>query len=208
VADTGPGFPPSIRSRIFEPFFTTKPVGQGTGLGLSICHRIAESHGGTIRLAERQGFGAVIRIELPAGAPPPTTRESPRAEPGTPLPGMKILIVDDEPEVAELLSDLLSRDGHQVDTADNGEVALRKLEGRVYDLILSDVRMPQLDGPSLLHEVKSHHPELSKRIIFITGDALSDHAQEFLRRTTLPTVGKPFTVEELRRALQVALSDA
>ena len=112
VADNGPGVPPAIRSRIFEPFFTTKPVGMGTGIGLSVCHGVVTAHGGTITVDDAPGGGAVFEIRLPAT----TTVEA--AVPAGPAPnligaGGRVLVVDDEPAVAELLSDILRQRAFQ-----------------------------------------------------------------------------------------------
>jgi anti-sigma regulatory factor (Ser/Thr protein kinase) len=148
VADTGPGIPPPIRQRIFEPFFTTKPPGHGTGLGLSLCQGIVEQHRGTIEVESPPGRGAVFRIELPVEAPPAESEAAAEAE-LPPIEGRTILLVDDEPDVAALLADLLAEDHHQVDVAHHGAAALGRLTRRAYDLILSDLRMPELDGPGL-----------------------------------------------------------
>jgi signal transduction histidine kinase len=208
VADTGPGIPPSIQGRIFEPFFTTKPPGQGTGLGLSLCHGLIEGHGGAIRVeSQPQGRGAVFVVELPVQAPPTAGPERTTPEPTTaPIQKKTILIVDDEPEVAGVLADMLSADGHQVETAENGAVALDKLRGRddAYDLILCDLRMPDLDGPGLYQELERRDPRLCRRIVFLTGDVLSPRITEFLERTGAASLGKPFALEEVRRVVQSA----
>jgi PAS domain S-box-containing protein len=199
VADTGPGIPPELKGRIFEPFFTTKPPGQGTGLGLPLCQGIIEGHGGTIRVESTPGEGALFLVELPiaaapadaAGVRPPDTLASPQ--------GQAILIVDDEPGVSEVLAELLMIDGHQVDTVSNGAAALRRLEERSYDLILSDLRMPELDGPGLYRELERRHPALCQRLVFLTGDVMTPETQAFLAGTAVPAVRKPFSLDEVRR---------
>ncbi len=201
VADTGPGVPPEIQARIFEPFFTTKAVGEGTGLGLSLCRRIIEGQGGTIRLESPPGQGAIFRIELPTDArlaPEPEVR----AAEAPPIKGKTILVVDDEPAILKLLTTLLSADGHQVETAPNGAVALEKLRDRTYDLILSDIKMPELDGPGLYREVERRHPGLRQRIVFITGDALGAQTKAFLAETGAPYLNKPLLLEEIRRLVE------
>lgn len=202
VADTGPGIPPEIESRIFEPFFTTKPPGQGTGLGLSLCHGIVEGHGGTIQVESEPGQGAVFLVELPVEEPPLARTGVRVAEELPPIRGKAILIVDDEPEVGSVLGDLLSADGHQVEIAANGALALEKLQERAYDLILSDIKMPELDGPGLYREVERYDPSLLRRVVFITGDALSPETLEFFERTGAPSLHKPFDVLEVRRVVQ------
>jgi signal transduction histidine kinase len=206
VADTGPGIPPAIQSRLFEPFFTTKPPGQGTGLGLALCHGIVEDHQGSIRVESHPGQGAVFRIELPVELRPTARQEAPTTESPPPVRGKRILVVDDEPEITVMLADMLAVDGHQVETAANGAMALAKLRERAYDLILSDLRMPELDGPGLWRELERHDPGLQRRVIFLTGDTLSQEITEFLRKTRVPTVSKPFSQEEVRRAVRRVLA--
>jgi signal transduction histidine kinase/CheY-like chemotaxis protein len=205
VADTGPGVPLALQQRIFEPFFTTKPPGVGTGLGLSLCHGIVIAHGGTIRVESRPGAGAIFVVHLPItmarGAIPVVCT----LEPLSALAGKKILVVDDEPEIADLLREILSVDGHQVEIAAHGVIALEKLREQTYDLIMSDLRMPRLDGPGLYRELEQHYPELCRGLIGITGDMLSLELQAFLERTAVPTVSKPFSWEEVRRVVQQVL---
>jgi len=200
VADTGPGIPAELRSKIFDPFFTTKAPGQGTGLGLSLCRGIVERHGGTIRVESVPGRGATFRVELPLGEPPTRAAAAPGAAAARAAP-CAVLVVDDEPDVAELLVEMLSQDGHRVDTAANGLAALEKLGGRSYDVVFCDVRMPDLDGPALYRRVEESRPELVRRWIFLTGDVLGPETADFLERTNAMTLTKPFTVDDLRRAL-------
>lgn len=206
VADTGPGIPREIQLRVFDPFFTTKPLGQGTGLGLSLCHGIVENHGGTIRVKSQPGKGAVFTITLPvqhspAGSPPVQAfAELP------PVRGKAILVVDDEVEVAACLEEALALDGHRVDTAADGVSALEKLRERTYDLILTDLRMPGLDGPGLYREVQRRHPELSRRFVFLTGDALSPDTQRFLELVRAPVLNKPFALRDLREVIRQAFA--
>ncbi len=205
VADTGPGIPLEIWSRIFEPFFTTKPPGQGTGLGLSLCDRIIEGHGGTIRAESTPGEGAVFRVELPVENAPELQKETQVAEGLPPASGKIILVVDDEPAICKMLTEILAAEGHQVETAATGAVALSKLRERAYDLILSDIKMPELDGRSLYRELARDYPELSRRVIFITGDTLNPATMTFLEQTGAPSLDKPFLLHEVRRVVQQAL---
>ncbi len=203
VADTGPGIPADIQRRIFEPFFTTKPPGQGTGLGLSLCRGLVESHGGSLEVRSEAGQGAAFRMVLPVTTP---ERGGPAAAPAdggrTAVPGKSILVVEDEHEVAEALADLLIFEGHGVETAPNGVVALDKLATRPYDVIMSDVRMPELDGPGLYRALEQRRPELCRRVIFVTGDELTPETRDFLEQVKARTVGKPFELEQIRRAIQ------
>jgi len=122
-----------------------------------------------------------------------------------PARGASILIVDDEPEVASLLAEILADDAHRVETAYNGLAALDKLRDGAYDLIISDLRMPHLDGPGLYREVARHHPQMIRRMIFVTGDTLGPESAEFLRRSAAPTFGKPFEPDDVRRVIEHVL---
>jgi signal transduction histidine kinase/ActR/RegA family two-component response regulator len=201
VSDTGPGIPSEIQRRIFEPFFTTKPPGQGTGLGLSLCQGIVENHGGSIRVESRPGHGATFIVELPVRARPAGVPQAPSAEALPPTPGKAILVVDDEPEVADVLAEMLVADGHRVTRAANGALALDALRRGTCDVILSDIRMPVLDGPGLYRELERQYPQLVRRFAFVTGDTLTPETREFLDRTGAPSLTKPFNAEEVRRAV-------
>jgi PAS domain S-box-containing protein len=207
VADTGPGIPPALQARIFEPFFTTKPPGVGTGLGLPLCRGIIEGHGGTISMQSQPGQGTVFQVELPVDMVPMTEPEAQAAEmvPSSPKEEKAILVVDDELGIASALAYLLRRSGYHVDVATNGRLALERLSGRDYDLILCDLRMPELDGPGLYREIARHRPHLVPRMIFLTGDTLSPEAREFLERAGGLRLNKPFRAAEVRRLVQQAL---
>jgi len=205
VGDTGPGIPPEILGRIFEPFFTTKPMGQGTGLGLPLCQGIVEGHGGTLRVDSKPGEGAVITIELPVVAAPAGDAKEAAVVARALPPGSRILVVDDEPDVAGVLTDLLKAEHEQVETASDGRAALERLEQAEYDLILCDVRMPGLDGPDLYRSLSLTHPELLSRFVFLTGDTLNPESREFVQQTGAPCLSKPFDFDEVYRVIGRAL---
>src|SRR6266849_434305 len=202
VADTGPGIPEDVQRRIFEPFFTTKPVGQGTGLGLSLCQGIVERHGGAIRVASRPDHGASFFVELPIDLRQPERVETAKAGLPSPISERTVLIVDDDRDVAETLSDVLRLDGHHAEIVASGTVALEKLRDRRYDLILSDVRMPELDGPRFYAQLERRHPTFLRRVAFLTGDTLSPETRAFLDQTHHPTTPNPPTLELVPQALQ------
>ena len=197
VSDNGNGVPEAVASRIFEPFFTTKEVGHGTGLGLAITHRIVEAHGGSIALEETPGGGATFVLQFPAHSMPARRRTDGAATAFG--PALSVLVVDDEPEVAEIVSDVLTEAGHRVAIATSGRAAMEKLVYRRYDVVLSDVRMPDLDGPALYDLLEDRYPELRDRVAFITGDTMSTAIRRFLDRCGRPYLEKPVVPADLRR---------
>jgi signal transduction histidine kinase len=205
VSDTGPGIPAEIHTKIFEPFYTTKPPGQGTGLGLSLCRGLVEEHGGAITVQSAPGRGATFRIMLPVVPGPAGTDRSSAAETARPIGAKTILVVDDERELAEVLVEALGREGHRVEIACHGEDALRRLEQHRYDLVVSDTKMPVMDGLELYRELTRRFPALSKRIIFVTGDVLDAEKRRFLESCGAPFLAKPFDLGEIRRVVRGVL---
>jgi PAS domain S-box-containing protein len=207
VRDTGPGMPPEILGKIFDPFFTTKPRGAGTGLGLAVVHGIVQSHGGTVSVESAPGRGTVFHIDLPAAegaaAPPRPPAERPPAGKG------RVLVVDDESGLVEIACRMLEKLGYTPQGFTSSREALaavRALPER-FDLILSDITMPELTGRQLLAAVKSIRPRLP--VLLCTG-----YAEEALDASQLVAAGasgvllKPFTFEELARGLQAAMNGA
>ena len=119
-----------------------------------------------------------------------------------------ILVVDDEPGIVRALEYFLQRDGHTVETAANGCLALAKCQDQDYDLILCDLRMPALDGPGLYQELQRHHPHLCARMVFLTGDTLSSAVQAFLEDAGVPRLTKPFNAAMVRQVIQSLCTDA
>ena len=194
VFDNGPGIPENIRARIFEPFFTTKTVGEGTGIGLAFCHRIIDTHGGQISVSEAAGGGAHFTIRLAvADAADATATEAAEIS----MTAGRALVIDDEEDVADLIAQILKRDGFDVLTVHSAEAALRHLPGQ-FDVILSDVNMPGLSGRDFLAEIQDRWPEMEDRIGFVTGDTMSPGAEQFLRSAKRPYLEKPVTPADLR----------
>ncbi|WP_298828731.1 PAS domain-containing sensor histidine kinase [uncultured Piscinibacter sp.] len=191
VADTGPGVPPALHERIFEPFFTTKPEGIGTGLGLAVSRSLVREHGGQLGL-EISAAGAVFRMSLPISGRPGEVTE-PGALAGAEGAGpARVLVVDDEAEIAELMRAMLESAGFEVATAESGAVALELLEEARFDAIVCDLRMPDMDGTALWREVNERQPSLARRLLFVTGDMLSPGAEAFLAESGCGSLDKPF----------------
>ena len=210
VTDTGPGIPDAVRHRIFEPFFTTKrqSSGGGTGIGLSFSQGIVEAHGGTISV-EASRRGAHFRIELPAAAGEAlivTPREAIAIIPDVVPVRKRCLIVEDEADVAETLRELVEREGFEVSVAGDGAEALFMLDRGEYDILLSDLRMPSLNGPELYARLIETKPDLVRHMGFVTGDTMGDSMGEFARSSNRPVLEKPFTKAGVR-AMLASLAD-
>lgn len=206
-ADTGPGIPKEIVSRIFEPFFTTKEVGSGTGIGLSFCHRIVTTHNGTIRVSAPANGGTAFFISLPVSSRGSTATASEEVDTGT-HGGTSVLVVDDEPEVGELIAEILSRDGYVTTTVNSGPEALRNLSENRYSVILSDLKMPDMGGPKLFEHISADHPDQARRLGFITGDTMSPTARAFLDESGRPFLEKPIKPDELRKLVSGILEQS
>ncbi|MDB6029054.1 MAG: Multi-sensor hybrid histidine kinase, partial [Verrucomicrobiales bacterium] len=210
LEDNGPGVPIELESKIFEPFFTTKPVGTGTGLGLSIAHSIMTDHQGRIFYQKSSIGGAGFVLEFPlirvAGAQSGATTEivrrpavAPKARPA------KILILDDEQTIAELLSEMLNMLGHNPVVALHPNQALELIEVHEFDVILSDFRMPVMNGQQFHQRVAQNREALARKIIFLTGDIVNDETRSFLEAAGNPHLAKPFQLSDLERVIKETL---
>jgi signal transduction histidine kinase/ActR/RegA family two-component response regulator len=202
VEDDGPGIPPEDAQRIFEPFFTTKPAGEGTGLGLSICQGIVKEHGGRLTLVPTQRRGAVFQVELPAGAAPATIVPPPAA---APVRRLRILVVDDEPHIQHYMRATLEAWGHTVTVAANGKAGLDHALWEPFDVIICDLRMPELGGREMFERLSAERPDAAARVVFSTGDTVRGDTLAFLESMQRPYLRKPFTLVELRAALADAV---
>jgi GAF domain-containing protein len=198
VSDTGSGIEPEVIPRLFEPFFTTKPVGEGTGLGLSISYGIVKAHGGRIWAESPPGTGATFVVELPAHSP-----SSARTEAGPPpladRPRGRVLVIDDEAEVADTLRLLFEELHQEVTVAIGGERGWDVLTGpgAAYDLITLDLKMPGLSGPTLWRRLLAARSPMVNRIAFVTGDTVDPDTQRFLKDSGRPVLTKPFEFVDL-----------
>jgi anti-sigma regulatory factor (Ser/Thr protein kinase) len=179
VQDNGPGVPEDLVERIFEPFFTTKPVGSGIGLGLSIGHSVLSDHGGQFGYENAPEGGARFIMEFPLLETEQQVieEEPPAADPdriaSPEAPSAQVLVLDDEKSVAELLGEILETLGHRATIACSGEEALELLSQTDFDVILSDFRMPNMNGREFYESAVWRRPELAPRIIFLTGDVIN-----------------------------------
>ncbi|WP_457420543.1 PAS domain S-box protein [Roseateles sp. P5_E7] len=196
VRDNGPGIAPELRERVFEPFFTTKSEGVGTGLGLAVSRSIARDHGGELTVQD-EGDGACFCLQMPVSGEPETTETEPVPLAAADEISARLLVVDDEPEIAELIGEMLAGAGYEVMTAESGAVALAMLAEARFDAIISDLHMPELDGAGLWREVKRTQPALARRMLFVTGDTLSPTARQFLDEARCDRLNKPFAKAEL-----------
>ena len=206
VRDNGPGIPNSIRARIFEPFFTTKDVGEGTGIGLAFCHRIILSHGGQIRVDQSDHTGTCFRITLPAARGRPSeTNELVGSISAT--ANLRALVADDESEVGELNAEILKREGFDVDVVSSGEEAISRLQTTTYDIFLSDLNMPGVDGRQIYEALMTRFPEMLKRTAYVTGDTMGQSSVDLLMRSGLPYLEKPVSPSELRTLVAKLLAE-
>jgi PAS domain S-box-containing protein len=205
VADTGPGIRKEILGKIFEPFFTTKPPGQGTGLGLSICCNIVEAHRGRMWVESEVGKGTKFFVELPIVSCTEEadliTTAAQELRPDSKASERRLLIVDDEPGILGVLTEVLTSQGYNVDTACNGADAMRQISDGRYDAIISDVRMPGMDGKQLYETLKKNNPQLANRVIFVTGDDVNTDTCAFLEMTGTRWLRKPFNISEIEEVV-------
>jgi len=200
ISDNGPGIPPERRHEIFDPFFTTKEVGKGTGLGLSISYGIIELHGGEILVESEIGIGSTFHVEIPILSPRGFVNVGgPEIQqPLVPPKPMRILVVDDEANIRELVVLLLSMESCTVDLAENGNEAWDKLQSNSYDCIVLDLKMPGMGGEELYRLIKESDSAQASRVIFVTGDIASEETSKFLSDTGNISLSKPFNVNEFR----------
>jgi two-component system cell cycle sensor histidine kinase/response regulator CckA len=205
--DNGPGIKPEVMDKIFDPFFTTREVGQGTGLGLSLCYGIVTEHKGKIYAESQPGKGATFIIELPIVtevAPPkpaePVVKKTQKAGKA------RILVVDDEQVVRDVVNRVLTGEGYKVETVDNAADALKKIESKKYNLILVDIKMPGMNGVELYKRIQKIAKPLVRRVVFITGDIMGADTEKFLSETKVAHIEKPFDAEQLIREVKRTLT--
>lgn len=208
VSDDGPGVPEDVQQKIFDPFFTTKAVGKGTGLGLTVAYAIIQEHGGRIGVASLPEGGAAFTVELPSGGSSVKPRESapppPQEAAGIPV-GTRALVVEDEVALGEAVADALRDAGFEVDRAMDGEEAIAATQGRAYDVIVCDLKMPRVDGMAFFSHLATTAPALTRRLIFVTGDVAGTEAERFLEKSGCRWLAKPFRLKDIVRLAREVL---
>jgi len=201
VEDTGPGIPADSLERIFNPFYTTKSVGHGTGLGLSISLGIISEHGGRIWAENAAGAGARFCIELPVVASDPASSSTPADSQVSSAKNLHILVADDEAAIREALARFLEKAGHTIVMVDSGSKALEAARDGMFDTIFLDIRMPDISGQTVFRQWQSKRPDLAERVVFLTGDIVSEDLFQFLTATGRPFVAKPFDLDVILQSL-------
>jgi len=197
VRDTGCGISPAVIDRIFDPFFTTKPLGIGTGLGLSICHNIVTKMGGTLGVVSNEGRGTTFRIVLPPAAAAPVDVVVADNPPRPAVTRAAVLVIDDEPAIGAVLRRVLG--DHEVTAVNTAREAIELLAtGRKFDVIFSDLMMPEMSGMDLHDELAQNFPDAAERMVFVSGGAFTPSAKAFLDRVTNERIDKPFDPQSLR----------
>jgi CheY-like chemotaxis protein len=201
VIDAGGGIAPDVLPRVFDPFFSTKGVNKGTGLGLSQVHGFAHQSGGTVTIASELGKGTTVTLYFPRSMQSEASAaEQPAAASAG---GGTVLVVEDNPEVAEVTIAMLREIGYEVCAARDADAALEMMEGRKLDLVLSDIVMPgAIDGAGLAQEIRRRHPELP--VLLVTGyaEAVNKLGADFA------VLRKPFDLAELSRVTARLIAEA
>jgi PAS domain S-box-containing protein len=209
VEDSGTGVPVALRERIFEPFVSTKEIGEGTGLGLFVSRNIVRDLGGEITLDGREGGGAVFRVSFPKATADdrwePSTERSTLLSPAA--VGARILVIDDEARVANVLCASLKSAGYHAESEQKPEQALQRLTqgNEAFDLIYCDLMMRGMTGMDVARALQAQRPEVLQRVVFMTGGAFTPQAQRFLEENATQCIEKPFdvlaeTVKRLNRS--------
>ena len=211
-ADNGPGIPQEMVDKIYDPFFTTKRPGGGSGLGLTICLAVIKDHGGRIEVQTSEGAGTTFRIFLPAilerKHEAPNSTSARNASPVlSALSGRKLLIVDDEESIREIVQDGLSARGMNVACAASSEEALALLAENTYDLVLCDFNLPGLSGEQLFEKLRAQAGGPLPRFVFMTGDLLERSTIASFADRGAQVLQKPFQISALATLLSELLQE-
>lgn len=200
IRDTGCGIPVALRGRIFDPFFTTRDVGHGMGLGLSVSKTIIEKYGGQIEVASVENVGTTVSVHLRVHASAVTATESVPADKAA-LPRLRILVVDDEPMICEVLARILGAE-HEVTIARTGEDALTRLATAAFNVILCDVMMPGMSGLDVYKQIAAQQPGVERRIVFMSGGTMGTGIEHALAALPNGHLAKPFNIERVLEAVR------
>ena len=195
---------------VFDPFFTTKNLGEGTGLGLSIAHTLIENHGGTISAKSEPGH-TIFTIEMPLARSPKISSSKETQSLPPPIPRRskrlgRVLVVDDESAIVDAICEFLDMQNINTDKANDGHEALKLISKHRYDAIISDIRMPGLDGPQLYEKASAIQPAYRSRFLFMSGDLVRESTQGFVTSLNCPCLAKPFPLQLLFQHLQPHLN--
>ncbi|MEX0298837.1 MAG: ATP-binding protein [Kordiimonas sp.] len=204
VKDNGAGIDEEVKARIFEPFFTTKEVGSGTGLGLFLVKGIVDSHEGTIVVPENHQEGALFEVRLPVGADEieSTNKQVVGSSGEKEIEPQNVLVVDDEEDIQRVLRDILEHQGHSVHTETSGRKALEYLQDKSADIVITDLRMPEMSGDDIHTVLEVKQPTLAANTIVMTGDNLSRTAKQFLQSFRGPVLHKPFSPKDVAAVIR------
>lgn len=183
----------TFTARVFEPFFMTKDVGWGTGMGLAVCHRIISAHKGKIEISDVEPHGTCLTISLPVGSIGGRRNRKPQ-QMSDQRKSTRVLVIDDEADVA----DLNVEGGCESDAAHHAEQAFEMLRNQRYDVVLSDLNMPEGDGRWIFEAISKDFPELISLTGFVTGDTMGRASQTFLKECRRPYIEEPVSPKELR----------
>jgi CheY-like chemotaxis protein len=210
VSDTGIGVDASVARRLFTPYFAVNPVGRGISLELAICHRIVSALGGRITVRSTPTDGSTFRVELPsahvAAPPPESVAPSTLAAGNDPRRG-RLLFIDDDNLVLKLLTRIFEAEHETVATLSASDALSIVAEQRSFDLIFCDVMMPNTSGITFYEKLAKIAPELSERVVFMTGGAFNTVAQQFLAQVPNQHVAKPFDLAAIRALVNARISD-
>ena len=207
IHDNGPGIESDLMHKIFEPFYTTKQPGEGTGLGLSICHGIVQQHGGEMwaESINREGTSFFIKLPVTKAAVGLKHSTHQTIQVDTASVG-RILVVDDEPLIRQIVAKGLTDDYGLVDQAPSGEVALDMILNSHYDCILLDLKMPGISGKEVFERTASYDHRIADRIVIMTGDTANPETASFLSNISNTVIHKPFTLREIKENLKGVLA--
>jgi CheY-like chemotaxis protein len=204
VTDTGIGMDAKTQRRIFEPFFSTKNLGQSSGLGLASVHGIVTNHKGIIEVVSQVGQGTSFIIHLPVTDAPvqtPVKHEPNALHRGT----QTLLLVDDEPQIRQVVSQMLAYLGYTVKLATSGKEALEMYDPATVDLVLLDMTMPDMDGGQTFDRLRRLNPAI--KVVLASGFSLQDRAEEIVNRGCKAFIKKPYSLHNLSDTLRVIFDD-